>query len=177
MTAVTSNIVSCPFCGADVIEGSDNCDNCGQSLMGMQLPEWALNITDSHFSTPISAIRLSKPVTVSPRDSLRDAIRVIAAASGGAAVVLDGQRVCGIFTERDVLAKVAAGAGSLDAPVAEYMTPDPVILRDDDTMATALHKMGEGGFRHIPLVRDGELVAMVNARDIATWLLTRYFDE
>jgi CBS domain-containing protein len=56
------------------------------------------------------------------------------------------------------------------------MTPDPVVLREDDTMAFALNKMGDGGFRHVPVVRDGELVGMITVRDIMNWVLGRYFD-
>jgi len=51
-----------------------------------------------------------------------------------------------------------------------------VVLRDDDTMAMALNKMGDGGFRHIPIVRGGELVGMITARDVMGWVLGKYFD-
>jgi CBS domain-containing protein len=171
------NIISCPYCGADVIRGTDNCDNCGQSLVGLLIPETALSISESHFSVPISAIRVSRPVILTPGASLREAVAAMKGDASGAAVVVDNGRVAGIITDRDILRRVAAGSASLDQPVTGYMTPDPVVLRDDDTMATALHKMGAGGFRHIPLTRDGELVAMVTARDIVTWLLARYFDD
>jgi CBS domain-containing protein len=177
VAGVVTNIISCPYCGADVIRGSDDCDNCGQSLVGLLITETALNISESHFSVPISAIRLSRPVVVSTGVSLREAIDAMKGDAAGAAVIVDGRRVAGIITDRDILRRVAAGSASLDEPVTAYMTPDPVVLRDDDTMATALHKMGAGGFRHIPLTRDGELVAMVTARDIVTWLLARYFDD
>lgn len=177
MTAVVSNIITCPYCAADVIRGSDNCDACGQSLVGLLLPDTALNITESQFATPIAAIRLSKPLTVGPTATVRETIDAMTAAGTGAAVVVDGHRVVGIFTDRDVLQHVAARPGVLDDPITSHMTADPVVLRDDDPMATALHKMGMGGFRHIPVVREGELVAMVTARDILTWLLGRYFDE
>jgi CBS domain-containing protein len=56
------------------------------------------------------------------------------------------------------------------------MTPDPVVLRDDDTMAMALNKMGDGGFRHIPIVKSGELVGIITARDVMSWVLGKYFD-
>ena len=49
-------------------------------------------------------------------------------------------------------------------------------MRDGDTVAMALNKMGDGGFRHIPLTRDGVLSAMVNGRDVMTWIMSRYFD-
>jgi CBS domain-containing protein len=60
--------------------------------------------------------------------------------------------------------------------VAHYMTPDPVVLRDDDTMAMALNKMGVGGFRHIPYTRAGSLAGMLTARDVMNWLMSKYFD-
>jgi CBS domain-containing protein len=176
VTAVVSNIVSCPYCGADVIEGSDSCASCGQSLWELPLPGWALETNESQFAVPISALRTSRPLTVRPDMPIAEVLRAIAHDASGAAVVVDGDRVVGIFTDRDVLLKVA-GAGSHTGPVSDYMTADPVVLRDDDLMATALHKMGSGGFRHIPLTRDGRLVSIVTARDIVTWLLGRYFDE
>jgi CBS domain-containing protein len=177
MPAATTNVISCPYCGADVIRGSDNCDSCGESLAGILLPDTALNITDSHFATPISAIRFSKPTTVSSDATLRQALDALTSDPSGAVLVVDGEGIAGIFTDRDVLQKVAAGAASLDSPVREFMTVDPVVLRDDDPMATALHKMGTGGFRHVPLTRDHELVGVVTGRDILGWMLTRYFDE
>ena len=46
------------------------------------------------------------------------------------------------------------------------MTPDPVVLRHDDPVALAIHKMAVGGFRHIPLMRDGRAAGVVTARDV-----------
>jgi CBS domain-containing protein len=94
----------------------------------------------------------------------------------GAVVVLQGLKIVGIFTDRDVLERVAPDPAVLDAPVASVMTPDPVVLREDDMMAYALNKMGVGGFRHIPVVRDGELVGILTGRDVLNWLMGRYFD-
>jgi CBS domain-containing protein len=90
--------------------------------------------------------------------------------------VLEDSRVVGILTDRDILKKVALREGALDQPVSQHMTPDPVVLREDDMVAYALNKMGDGGFRHIPVVRDGELVGMITVRDIMNWVLGRYFD-
>ncbi len=170
------DVISCPFCGADVIRGSDSCDGCGRELAGIDLPESALNIGESHFAVSLSEVRTSKPSTVAADATVAQAVAAVAADANGAAVVVEGHRVIGIFTERDVLKKVAGKPAVLSEPVTKYMTPDPVLLREDDTMATALHKMGSGNFRHIPLARDGQLVAMVSARDILNWLLTRYFE-
>ena len=50
--------------------------------------------------------------------------------------------------------------------VRDFMTPDPVVLRHDDPIALAINKMAVGGFRHIPLVRDGHPTGVVTARDV-----------
>ena len=62
---------------------------------------------------------------------------------------MDAGRLVGIFTDRDAVLKVA---GRPTGPLAmrEVMTRDPVIVRDDDSVAIAIHKMAVGGFRHVP---------------------------
>jgi CBS domain-containing protein len=77
----------------------------------------------------------------------------------------------GILTDRDALMKLAGGSLS-GVTVAALMTPDPVVLRGDDTMAVAIHKMAVGGFRHIPIVSDGRATGMVSAGDLFRHILT-----
>ena len=170
------NVVVCPSCGVENIQGTDTCENCLGDLMAIDVPDSAQIASESDLTLPISSMRLAKAQTVSVNATVRDAIAVLRQEAAGAAVVVSGTNIVGIFTERDVLNKVAGRAGAQDASVAVYMTPDPVVLRDDDMMAVALNKMGDGGFRHIPVTRDGRLVAMVTARDVMSWVLGRYFD-
>jgi CBS domain-containing protein len=62
---------------------------------------------------------------------------------------------------------VRAAGTRLDAfHVRDFMTPDPVVLRHDDPIAIAIHKMAVGGFRHIPIVEDGRPTGVVTARDV-----------
>ncbi len=51
------------------------------------------------------------------------------------------------------------------------MTPDPAVLRQDDTIAIAIHKMAVGGFRHMPLVEDGHVKGIVTAQDVFRHIL------
>jgi CBS domain-containing protein/ribosomal protein L40E len=171
-----TNIVVCPSCGAENIEGAVECSNCQADLRSLDVPESAQVASESDLTKPISSIRLSKPSVVTPESSVRDAISFMRQETIGAVVVAAEGTIVGIFTERDVLKKVAADGAALDSPVSAYMTPDPVVLRDDDMMAYALNKMGDGGFRHIPVTKDGQLVAIVTARDVMSWVLGRYFD-
>ena len=82
-----------------------------------------------------------------------------------AVLVVDGERLIGIFTERDAMLKLA-GRSLAGISVADVMTPDPVVLRADDTVAVAINKMAVGGFRHIPLVEDDRPTGIVTARDV-----------
>jgi CBS domain-containing protein len=82
-----------------------------------------------------------------------------------AVLVVDRGRLVGIFTERDALLKLA-GKSLSGKTIGDVMTRDPVVLREDDTVAVAINKMAVGGFRHIPLVAWGRPTGIVTARDV-----------
>ncbi|MCC6419265.1 MAG: CBS domain-containing protein [Gemmataceae bacterium] len=172
-----SNIVVCPFCGAENIEGEDTCQNCAMDLRTTDVPETSQAISESQLLTPVGRVRHARPATVAIGASVREGVALLVGEPSGACVVMDGERIVGIFTERDVLKRIAGRPERFDDPLARWMTPDPVVLRDDDTVAAALNKMGSGGFRHIPLLRKGELVGMVTGRELLQWVMGRYFDE
>ncbi len=177
MQTQQTNIVICPSCGAENIEGVDTCENCMTDLRSLDVPDTYQVGSESDLAQLLGDVRLSRPQTISPDATVAEAIAMLRQERSGAVVVVDGDAVVGIFTDRDVLKRVAGNSGALDAPVAKYMTPDPVLLRDTDTMAAALNKMGDGGFRHIPMLSDQKLVAVVTGRDVMQWLLGRYFDQ
>jgi CBS domain-containing protein len=145
-------------------------------LRSIDVPETAQIAADTDLTVAISAVRISKPRTVLPTVTVREAIDAMKDDPMAAVAVVDAGKVVGIFTERDVLKKIAAHPKLLAEPVSSHMTPDPVILREDDTMAYAHNKMGDGGFRHIPVVQNGNLIGMLSGRDIMAWMLGRYFD-
>ena len=176
MTDDHRNIVICPSCGAENIEGSDACEKCMMDLRSIDVPESAQVASETELAAAISGVRMARPRVVSPTNSVREVIAAMKGDPMGAVAVVDSGKVVGIFTDRDVLKKVAANSNALDEPVARYMTHDPVVLREDDTMAYALNKMGDGGFRHIPVVRNGDLIGMLSGRDIMAWMMGRYFD-
>ena len=80
--------------------------------------------------------------------------------------VLEGQRLVGIVTERDLTAALAEGADAEVTPVSDYMTPAPEVLRPDNELADAAHLMLELGIRHLPVVRSGRLVGVLSMRDV-----------
>ncbi len=176
MATEPANVIVCPSCGAENIEGADYCERCLMDLSSIDVPEAAQVLGESDLTLPISAVRWSKPATTQVGATVREAVRLMQLQRSGAVVVLRGSAIAGIFTDRDVLTRVALDPAALDRPVETVMTPDPVVLREDDMMAYALNKMGVGGFRHIPVVRDGELVGILTGRDVLSWVMGRYFD-
>jgi CBS domain-containing protein len=86
--------------------------------------------------------------------------------SKGALLVLDGTRLIGIVTERDIVFRVvAAGRDPKHTRVSEVMTPQPQTIHPDKPFLHALRIMHEGGFRHLPVVEYGRPVGVLSARD------------
>jgi CBS domain-containing protein len=104
-------------------------------------------------------------VKAAPTMTVRAAARLMATKGVGAVMVLDGERLVGVFTERDAVFRVLARDRSADTTtVAEVMTPDPLTLGPNARFGTALALMHKNGFRHVPVVDEGKLVGVVMAR-------------
>lgn len=96
--------------------------------------------------------------------SLAEAARRMHERKVGAVVVLEGDRLVGILTERDVLRAVATDR--VDAAVSESMTHAPDTVDPTETTGHAAALMIHGGFRHLPVVEGGRLVGIVSIRDL-----------
>src|SRR5207248_8930520 len=97
-------------------------------------------------------------------DTLVDAAHRMAERRVGAILVIDGSRLIGILTERDVLR--AVGKGTIEGMVGDWMTRDPITVDTSATHGEAAMMMIHGGFRHVPIVDHGELVGIVSIRDL-----------
>jgi CBS domain-containing protein len=80
--------------------------------------------------------------------------------------VMEGKRLSGIFTERDVLRAAASGVDLTSSPVSEWMTNDPVTVDADMDSDEATEIMMSNGFRHLPVVEGLALIGIVSLRDI-----------
>ena len=115
---------------------------------------------------PVSEHMTASLLTVAADATLGEAASAMATRGVGAVVVLEGERVAAILTERDVMKAVAAGNDG-SAPVKEWMTPHPDTIEPDDTTDHAASLMIHGGFRHLPVVEaDGKVVGIVSIRDL-----------
>jgi CBS domain-containing protein len=106
-------------------------------------------------------------LTVGPAHTLREASRQMSARRVGAAVVTDPEHAgIGILTERDVLDSVGAGQNPDAELVADHRTGDVVFASPEWTLQQAATAMVQGGFRHLVVVEEHEVVGLLSMRDI-----------
>jgi CBS domain-containing protein len=104
-------------------------------------------------------------VSVGADVTLCDAAKLMNERHIGAVLVLDGGRLNGILTERDVLRAVAAGRVE-GSSVADWMTRRPETIEPSDSTTHAAMLMTHGGFRHLPVVEGESVVGMLSIRDV-----------
>jgi len=158
----------CPNCGHDNLPGGEECSNCLQDLTQLDLPVAQNRIEGSLMADPVSLLRPRTPVTVRPTATVREAIQTMLARNLGALLIVDKDgKLLGIFSERDLLTKVAGLHDSYEElPVAQFMTRNPETVTATDTLAFAIHKMDIGGYRHLPIVSEGRPTGVISVRDM-----------
>jgi CBS domain-containing protein len=111
----------------------------------------------------------SRVVSVRPDQSVLEAIKVLATEDIGAAIVMTGERLAGIFSERDYTRKVVLKGRSSDTTrVEEIMTPNVVVVSPRTRSRECMQLMTEKNIRHLPVVEEGRVVGMVSIRDIVS---------
>lgn len=110
--------------------------------------------------------------------SVREASRYMTERRVGAVAALDGDRLAGIISERDIMGRVVAASRDLDQTrVREVMTRDLVVAHVDDSHEDGLRKMKQAGCRHLPVVEGDRLIGMVSQRDLLQIDLSEKDDE
>lgn len=112
-----------------------------------------------------SVMERKKLLVAPPETTVAKAAKLMAKKNVGAVMVVEGKRLAGIFTERDAVFRViAAGLDPGTTSIGEVMTRDPVTVPPDEIFGRALLAMHDGGFRHVPVVENGEPVGIVSSR-------------
>ncbi|HXV33471.1 MAG TPA: CBS domain-containing protein [Gaiellaceae bacterium] len=100
-----------------------------------------------------------------PDESIAEAARRMVERGVGAALVMEGDRLEGILTERDILKAVAMGLTD-NVRVRDWMTRNPETIEASDSTGHAAALMIHGGFRHLPVLDGGAIVGIVSIRDL-----------
>ena len=107
--------------------------------------------------------------------TVRKTLGAMRAERGRTALITDGDKLIGIFTERDVLRRVAGNPETLDGPVDAVMTPRPITVLPDTSAADALWLMDDHHFRNLPVIdRQGHILGDMTYASIIQYLAARY---
>ena len=115
----------------------------------------------------IRDVMTPNPRTVSPNDTVQAAARVMQDEDTGAVPVVEGGRVLGVVTDRDIVVRVVAEGGSLSAPVGDVATKSVVCATPEMSTTEASELMSEHQIRRLPVIENDRLVGIVSLGDLA----------
>jgi CBS domain-containing protein len=118
------------------------------------------------FDQPVRSVMQRRKVLRAPPETLvSKAAKLMADKNVGAVMVVEDERLVGIFTERDIVFRVVAqGLDARTTRLADVMTPAPDTVDPDKSFGYALLIMHERGFRHLPVIKDSKIVGIVSSR-------------
>lgn len=123
----------------------------------------------------VRQLKLQSDHRIAPSTPLSEVYRVFDELRHGAAMVCDGDRVVGIFTQRDVLYRTALEGIDPSTPVSQVMSSRPVTVHLDQRLEEAITAMVEGGYRHIPVVDDDQKqVGLLSSRVILRFIADHF---
>ena len=123
-------------------------------------------------------IQRDRPLVGAPEDTVGAAAARMAEHYCGSILVCAGAELRGIFTERDVLARVvAAGRDPARTRLEEVMTPDPKTIEGSAPVAEAVRRMDEGCYRHLPVLEGGRILGVISWRDVPLEIVDRLHPE
>lgn len=111
--------------------------------------------------------------TVSPKDEILVALKYMAKRSIGTAVVVENEKIVGIFSERDFIRKVVVTGRCCEKniPISEIMTTDVLVAKPESTLEECLQLMTNACIRHLPVADDNSLVGIVSIGDLVKYRL------
>ncbi len=123
----------------------------------------------------IGGLATREPLTAAKETPYKDLIKALQKTRTGCAVIVAGKKVIGIFTEQDALKRGLLAKTDPKTPIEKLMTPNPTVLKIEDTLAFAIRLMHDGKYRHLPIVDEaGDLIGLISVRDIVAYLSENY---
>jgi len=119
----------------------------------------------------VAQVLKSKPgqnvETIAPATSVFDAVRLMAEKNIGALLVMEGQKIAGMLTERDYARKIILmGRSSKETRVRDIMTSPVMYVRPDQTNEECMALMTDNRVRHLPVVDQGKLIGLISIGDL-----------
>ncbi len=162
----------CPSCGKENLAGVDICEFCYSALAGFEITASTPGFLRAKvLEEPIKNVGLREAITLPPSATAHEAIQAMKNQSCGCILVVKGQELAGILTERDILRKLSFPDIRLnEIHIENIMTPVPEVLTEDHLICHALNKMSIGRFRRVPIRRNDGTFTYFSARDALRYL-------
>lgn len=123
----------------------------------------------------VSRLFPTPPHRLAPTDTVDAAVTLLRRERVGCAVVCDGALLVGILTERDIMRRVIALGLPMTTPVAECMTAGPVTVSSKESIRSAIERMEQGGYRHLPVLDEKQrLVGILSIKRIVHYLVEHF---
>ena len=117
-------------------------------------------------------------VSVSLDAKVSAAVKILSQKRIGAVLVMNGSKIEGILSERDVVRVLGEqGAVALDEPVKSVMTAKVITCRERDAVSHIMEKMTSGKFRHLPVVENDRVVGLISIGDVVKWRVAEFERE
>jgi predicted transcriptional regulator len=165
--------MNCPSCGHENIDGIDRCENCLASFRQLDIPsaDAAEGLARSVMEDNLGRLDYDQTVCVAPDTPAFEVARLMKNSNSGCALILDGGKLVGIFTEHDVLKRMTGADMDLAVvTVKELMSPNPETLHEKDSVAEALNKMSLGRYRHIPFIKSDGSHAVASIQSVLQYI-------
>jgi len=170
--------MNCPSCGYENIDGIDRCENCLAPFRQLDIPsaDAADGLARSVMEDNLNQLDRDQPICVAPDTPALEVTRLMKDSNSGCALVVDGKKLVGIFTEHDVLLRMTKDTTNLrlanaeEIPIKELMSPDPETLDEEDSVAEALNKMSLGRYRHIPFKKSDGSYSVASIKSVLKYI-------
>lgn len=127
--------------------------------------------------TPVSALLQKKRPEifgVTPDTTVFDALKIMSAKDIGALLVMEGDKLVGIFSERDYARKVSLlGKSSVDTPIKDIMTPRVIFVKPSQTAEDCMALMSEKRIRHLPVMEDDKVIGVLSITDLVRHIISQ----
>ena len=164
--------MNCPSCGHENIDGIDRCENCLAPFRQLDIPsaDGSEGLARSVMEDNLNQLDREDPICVAPQAGVSEVTRRMKDANSGCALVVEGGRLVGIFTEHDVLLKLTESSANLSMPVSKLMSPNPETLDETNSVAEALNKMSLGRYRHLPFKKADGSYAVASIQSVLRYI-------
>ncbi|HWG15562.1 MAG TPA: CBS domain-containing protein [Streptosporangiaceae bacterium] len=117
--------------------------------------------------TKVRDVMTAEPIVLQQDQSIADAAQAMRDNAVGAVLVVDGDKLCGLVTDRDLVVRAVAESAPSDSPVGRVVSPDLIAVGADDEADDAARVMQEHAVRRLPVMDGGRIVGIVSIGDLA----------